>query len=98
MMKIPNSNDIRDVAENLNDSMLKAANKMNVDDIVEHYNSEQARRVAELEEKIYQLRIEIAMKEAAIKLLDPEYRPPVPMLPSGMLHEPGYCDGCPYDK
>lgn len=98
MMKIPNSNDTRDAAENLNDSMLKAADKMNVDKIVERYNSEQARRVAELEEKIYQLRIEIAMKEAAIKLLDPEYRPPVPMLPSSTLYEPGYCDGCPYKK
>lgn len=97
-MKIPNSNDTRDAVENLHDSMLKTANKMNADEIVERYNNDQVHRVAELEEKIYQLRIEIAMKKAAIKLLDPEYRPPIPMLPSSTLYEPGYCDGCPYKK
>lgn len=98
MMKIPNSNDIHDVADNLYDSMLKIADKTNVDEIVERYNNEQACKVAEIEEKIYQLRMEIAMNEAAIKLLDPEYRPLVPMLPSSTLYEPGYCDGCPYEK
>jgi len=54
-MKILNSNDIRDVAENLNDSMLKAVNETTVYDIVGHYNIEQARRVAELEELSVQI-------------------------------------------
>lgn len=97
-MKIPNLNDTRDAAENLYDSMLKTANKMNADEIVERYNNDQVHRVAELEEKIRQLRIEIAMKKAAIKLIDPEYRPQVPILPSSTLYEPGYCDGCPYKR
>lgn len=97
-MKIPNSNDIHDAAENLNEYMLKAANEMNVDEIVERYNSEQARRVAELEEEIYRLRYEIALREAAIKLLDPEYRPPVPIGNIGTPYYPGYCDGCPYEN
>ena len=97
-MKIPNSNDIRDVAENLNDALLKAAAVDNINEIIDKYNSEQARRVAELEEEICKLRYEIALNEAAIKLLDPEYRPPVPMLPAGPSFDPGYCDGCPYEK
>lgn len=97
-MKIPTTNDIHDAAENLNESMLKVSNEINIDEIVECYNSEQARRVAELEEEIYKLRCEIALRRVAINLLDPEHTYPVPMLPTGLSFESGYCDGCPYKK
>lgn len=98
MLKMPNTNDTRDAAENLNDALLKAAAEDNINEIIDKYNSEQARRVAELEEEIRKLRYEIALREAAIKFLDPEYTPPVPLLPIGTPYDPGYCDGCPYEN
>lgn len=87
MLKIPNSNDTRDVAENLNDALLTAAAEDNINEIIDKYNSEQARRVVELEEEICKLRYEIALREAAIKFLDPEYTPPVPLFPIGAPYE-----------
>lgn len=48
MLKIPNSNDTRDAAENLNDALLKAAIEDDINEIVDKYNSEQARKVGDL--------------------------------------------------
>lgn len=98
-LKIPNSDDVRDVADRVYSSALMAASHDNADSIIRTYNYEQARLEAELEEKICKLRTEIAMNEAALKLTNSKSTPPVPMLPANQLFEPGrYCDGCPYEN
>lgn len=79
-LKIPNSNYVHDVSNGVYSSALMAASRNNVDAIIRKYSYEQARREAELEERICELRAEIAINAAALKLLDSEHGSPVPML------------------
>lgn len=95
-LKILNSNDVHDVADGLYSSALIEESHNNFDAIARKYNSEQARMKAELKERICKLQYEIAINEAALKLMDSEHGYPVPTLPVNQSFEPGYCDGCPY--